>query len=183
MSHTLLTDPRLFQFLQKIDADTVAASHTQPCQRCGAALDRADFPRKPRGLPAALEASFSRRPSLCCRADGCRRRQTPVLLAFLGRRVYVSVAVVLVAAMRQGPSPSRLHKLKELLGISRQTVDRWLAWWRSVFPMTAAWRRASGALVPNIDETELPSSLLVRLAPFDAAGLGGLLLALPMIIG
>jgi hypothetical protein len=34
-------------------------------------LDRADYWRKPRGLPAALEDNFRRRPSFCCRAEGC----------------------------------------------------------------------------------------------------------------
>ncbi|NLS97786.1 MAG: hypothetical protein GXX96_37065 [Planctomycetaceae bacterium] len=38
--------------------------------------------------------------------DGCRKRTTPLSVRFLGRKVYLGAVVVLVAAMRQGPSPS-----------------------------------------------------------------------------
>ena len=55
-------------------------------------------------------------------------------LLFLPGRVYVSVAVVLVAAMRQGPSPERLARLRDVVGVDRRTVGRWLSWWRDIFP-------------------------------------------------
>ena len=173
MSHKLLTDPRLFQFILKIDADTVAAASSQACPHCNSPLDRADYWRKPRGLPPALEDSFRRRPSFCCCAEGCRRRQTPALMAFLGRRVYVSAVIVLVAAMQQGATPVRARELHLLLGVSRRTIGRWLSWWKLVFPLTAAWRRASGALVPSIDETSLPASLLERLVRLRGDIFGG----------
>ena len=131
-------------------------------------MDRADYWRKPRGLPPALE-------------DSCRRRQTPALMAFLGRLVYVSAVIVLVAAMQQGAMPVRARELHLLLGVSRRAIGRWLSWWKLVFPLTAAWRRASGALVPSIDETSLPASLLERLVRLRCDMFGGVLSLLKLV--
>ena len=171
MCHKLLSDPRLFKFIQQIDADAVAALRGARCCHCGGRLDRADYPRKPRGLPA--EVSVDRRASFCCSTDGCRRRRTPPQLLFLPGRVYVSVAVVLVAAMRQGPSPERLARLRDVVGVDRRTVGRWLSWWRDIFPQTPTGRLVQAAIIPPVDPTTLPSSLLTRLralavCPFEA---------------
>jgi hypothetical protein len=178
MSHKLLTDSRLFSFVERIDQDTVARMAGASCPHCGGPLDRADYPRKPRGLPPeACWEIYHRRPSLCCRTDGCRRRQTPPLVGFLGRRVYVAAVVVLVAALCQGPSPERLARLEEVAGVTPRTVRRWLAWWRDEFPVSPAGRRLQGALVPSV-QGPLPSAALARLAPLDPNGLGGALLLL-----
>lgn len=171
MCHKLLSDPRLFEFIQKIDADAVAAVRSARCSHCDGRLDRADYPRKPRGLPAKVV--IVHRSSFCCSRDCCRRRRTPPQLMFLPGRVYVSVAVVLVAAMRQGPSPERLLRLRDVIGVDPHTVSRWLSWWRDIFPQTPAGRLARAAVVPPVDETVLPSSLLGRLvaqaaSAFDA---------------
>ncbi|HRZ54915.1 MAG TPA: hypothetical protein P5525_05600 [Candidatus Paceibacterota bacterium] len=37
--------------------------------------------------------------SLCCGKEGCRRRNTPPSVRFLGRWVYAGLVVILVAAM------------------------------------------------------------------------------------
>ena len=171
MCHRLLSDPRLFTFIQQIDADAVEAMRGARCSHCGGRLDRADFPRKPRGLPAGVV--IDHRASFCCSTDGCRRRRTPPQLLFLPGRVYVSVAVVLVAAMRQGPSPERLARLRDVVGVDRRTVSRWLSWWRDIFPQTPAGRQVQAAISPPVDPAALPGSLLTRLhalatSPFEA---------------
>jgi hypothetical protein len=172
MSHKLLTDSRLFQFIERIDQDTVARI-ARRCLHCGGPLDRADYPRKPRGQPAGTPCAYERRPSYCCREDGCRRRLTPPLVGLLGRRVYLSVVVVLVAACRQGASPLRLQALKEAVGVTPRTVRRWLVWWKEVFPQTSAWQLQRAALVPPVADALLPTSLLERLSPLDDLGFGG----------
>lgn len=182
MSHSLLTDSRLFSFIELIDRDAVAACAATSCPHCGGPLDRADFPRKPRGLPAGAGEIYERRPSLCCREDGCRRRQTPPLVGFLGRRVYVSAIVVLVCAMCQGPSPERLSALERALGVAPRTVRRWLAWWREIFPASPAGRRLMAALVPP-PSGAMPLAALTRLAPLDGDGLGGVVLLLRHLAG
>ena len=49
----------------------------------------------------------------------------PPSVRFLGRKVYLGAVVVLVAAMRQGPSPRRVRELSELFGADRRTIARW----------------------------------------------------------
>lgn len=168
MSHKLFTDARLFPLLGRFDADVVAESHAAGCPDCAGPVDHAAYWRKPRGVAGMETPSPARRPSLCCRQDGCRRRKTPPQLRFLGRGVYLSVVVVLVAAMCQGPSPSRLSAIERTLGVSRRTVRRWLTWWRVVFPTSAVWRERRGRLVPPVADDSLPRALLLRLGDDDA---------------
>lgn len=179
----LLLDPTLFEIVHNIDQDTVSSAAAAGCPHCGGTLDRAYYPRKPRGLPGSADALFDRRPSFCCRQDGCRRRLTPILLAFLGRSVYISVTVILGAAMRQGATPFRLRELHRLIGVSPRTVRRWLVWWREVLPSSGQWRQRSGGLVPAVDESKLPSSLLERLEPLGANHFRNFVICLRMVMG
>jgi hypothetical protein len=79
---------------------------------------------------------------------------------FLGRKVYLGAVVVLVAAMRQGPSPRRVHELSQLFGADRQTIARWQVFWQEHFPQTAFWKVARGRLAPSAAMEVLPLSLL-----------------------
>ena len=115
MCTNLFKDSRIFNFIQEIDKDSEATASLRPCTHCNGKLDRSDYWRKPRGIPGEFEAAFSRRPSFCCRVDGCRRRATPLQLRFLSRRVYVSIVVLIAAAMTQGPSPKRLSVIEKEL--------------------------------------------------------------------
>ena len=85
---------------------------------------------------------------------------TPPSVRFLGRRVYLGTVVILVAAMRQGPSPRRVRELCELFGTDRRTINRWRAFWREHFPLTMFWKVARGRLVPTFAVDVLPRSLL-----------------------
>jgi hypothetical protein len=67
--------------------------------------------------------------------------------------------VVLVAAMRQGPSPRRVRELSELFDADRRTIGRWRVFWREHFPQTAFWKVARSRLVPKIDIANLPRAL------------------------
>ena len=54
-------------------------------------------------------------------------------------RVYLGVIVTLVAAPRQGPSPTRMKTLTKAFGVDRRTVERWTGWWRE-WSTSSAWR-------------------------------------------
>jgi hypothetical protein len=112
-----------------------------------------------------MERRHRLRFSLCCAADGCRKRETPGSLRFLGRKVYLGAMVVLISAMQSGLNPERMKRLKELVGVSRRTVLRWRDWWRTVFTMSPFWR-AHRALAPAARDADLPASLLQS---FDGA--------------
>jgi hypothetical protein len=79
---------------------------------------------------------------------------------FLGRKVYLGAVVVLVAAMRQGPSPRRVRELSRLFGADRQTIARWKTFWEELFPQTRFWKMARGRLMPRVVIEVLPLSLL-----------------------
>jgi hypothetical protein len=67
--------------------------------------------------------------------------------------------VILVAAMRQGPSPRRVAELSRLFGADRRTIGRWQLFWQEVLPRTPFWKIARGRLVPVIEIDSLPRAL------------------------
>jgi hypothetical protein len=81
---------------------------------------------------------------------------------FLGRRVYLGVVVVLASLLRHGPTRMRVARLRDLLGVSADTLRRWHRWWRQAFVRTAFWNAARGRFARPVDETDLPRDLLVR---------------------
>lgn len=158
----VLRDSAFFELLLEIDREILLEVWSQPCPLCAGRLHRGDFARKPRGEPKVPEA-FSVRFSLCCSRDGCRRRLTPFSVRFLGRKVFVGVAVVLVAAALQGPSPAREKRLCELLGMTRRTARRWLEWWKSSFAGSDFFKSLRGLLRQPVERAEMPLGLLQAL--------------------
>jgi hypothetical protein len=165
----LLSDSRLYKLLFEIDQDLAAEAKAKGCH-CGGRLDSARYRRKPRGLPTELEDQddYKKRHSLCCAKEGCRCRTTPPSLRFLGRKVYVGAVVVLVAALRHGPTPVRIAKLRKFVGVSVRTVNRWRQWWRLIFVGTPFWKAARGLLRVPLDEQSLPLALLEAFPDHDA---------------
>lgn len=159
MYQTLLGDSSLYQVLIKVDEDLATQARQSGCS-CGGKLHSARYPRKPRGVPAPLEEAYRKRHSFCCAQEGCRKRTTPASFRFLGRKVFVSAVVVLVTALRHGVTPSRMAKIRELVGVSRRTVERWRAWWQETFVRSQVWKTTRGLLPRPVDESTLPLSLL-----------------------
>ena len=162
---SLLADASFFALLLEYDRDLARRAREAGCQSCGDVLHKADYPRHPKGGPlgaGGLGEDFEVRFSFCCRREGCRKRHTPASVRFLGRRIYLGAIVVLVSALREGPTPTRLAKLQELVGVCARTVRRWQQWWKEVFPRTDLWRAARGLLARPVAESALPSSLLKR---------------------
>jgi hypothetical protein len=161
----ILRDTRFYQLLLDFDQQIADAAHALPCRECGAKLHWGSFGRKPRAVPAGLGPEHVRRFSLCCAQDGCRTRDTPSSLRFLGRKVFLGAMVVLISAMQRGLNPVRMKRLQALVGVSRRTVMRWRDWWRTVFTDSPFWR-AHQALAPAASSADLPASLLQS---FDGA--------------
>jgi len=162
----LLRSASWFALLQGLDDDLARQVGQTRCPYCGDKLHRADYERKPRGLPPrSVGRDWSRRHSFCCAV--CRKRATPPSFRFLGRKVYGATVVVLVSALRCGPTPTRVEKLSELVGASRQTISRWIRWWQETFRETPQWRAIRGQLSGPIHENELPLSLLEQFVSTD----------------
>ena len=158
MYHELLHNASFWAFLFSVDEDLARAAREAGCS-CGGRLHCANYPRKPRGGCEKLPESYGYRLSFCCERDGCRKRTTPPSVRFLGRKVYLAAVVVLVAAMRHGPSPRRVRELTELFGADRHTIARWCTFWREHFPQTPFWKVARGRFSPQLRIAELPRAM------------------------
>lgn len=159
MYQTILSDTNLYRTLLKLDEDLAAEARRKGCP-CGGKLHSARYRRKPRGSPEELQEDYSSRHSFCCAQEGCRKRTTPPSFRFLSRRVYVSVVVILLTALRHGATPSRVAQLRAAAGVSRRTLERWRRWWLEEFPRSAFWKWARGRLRAPVEEPMLPLSLL-----------------------
>jgi hypothetical protein len=96
----------------------------------------------------------------CCDRDSCRKRVTPPSVRFLGRKVYLGAVVILISAMRQGPTPRRVRELSSEFGVDRATIARWQAFWRDHVPKTPFWKVVRARLVPVVEIVALPRSLV-----------------------
>jgi hypothetical protein len=143
----LTRDASFWQTLIEIDVNLAAAEARRGCP-CGGPLHQGNYGRKPRGIAIELQPAFALRHSLCC--GWCRARRTPPSLRFLGRRVYAGAIVVLATMMSL------------VCGAARSTLTRWRLWWHAEFLSTPTWLTLQGLLVPAVEETRLPNSLLQR---------------------
>jgi hypothetical protein len=154
LSYDWIADRKFFDLLDSEDARAAATVKAAGCPVCGGRLDRANYPRKPRGgeVGAAGEV-FDRRRSFCCAREGCRRRRTPPSLVFFGRRVYLAITVVL-ACLRAAASRSAPP--------ARRTLRRWRVWFAAL-PGNARFAPMRAVLSPPLEPTErLPDALLDR---------------------
>ena len=151
-----------WSFLLSIDKDLAECARREACS-CGGRLHCANYPRAPRGGLDHLPEEYRCRFSFCCDRDGCRKRVTPPSVRFLGRKVYLGVVVILVSAMRQGPTPRRVRELSSLFGVDRATITRWQTFWRDHVPSTPFWKLARARLVPVVEIVALPLSLVEAL--------------------
>ena len=164
MCHTVLQDPNFFRLLLCIDQELAEELKAGGCE-CGGVLHRADYPRKPRGCLAEVRSQFESRWSFCC--NRCRKRSTSMSVRFLGRRVYLAVALVVASVQRAGSS-APAEQLAMALSVPVRTLERWRRWWQVQFPLTALWRAAGGRFMPPVASERLPGSALERFAGTSA---------------
>jgi hypothetical protein len=159
MYHDLPPAASFWSFLLAVDQDLAETTRKQGCC-CGGRLHCAHYPRKPRGTPVQLPAAQCRRLSFCCDRDGCRKRVTSPSVRFLGPKVYLGAVIVLISAMRQGPTPRRVRELSASFGADERTIARWQVFWREHFSRTPFWKVARARLVPLTKIVTLPSTLV-----------------------
>jgi hypothetical protein len=151
----------IFAALEEVDGRIVREVAACGCPVCQGRLDRADYPRKPRGALIAPEGeAYVTRFSLCCAREGCRKRATPPSVRFLGRRVYLG-AVVIVASMIAQTLRKRAE-LCRVTGVPARTTRRWLGWWRGAFVLTEVFASVRARLF-GVAVDALPVSIVQRL--------------------
>src|SRR5208282_512834 len=159
MYHDLPRSASFWSFLLTVDEDLAEETRKQGCP-CGGRLHSANYQRKPRGTPSQLPEPQRLRLSFCCDRDGCRKRATPRSVRFLGRKVYLAAIVILVSAMRQGPTPRRVRELSARFGADESTITRWQTFWREHFPQTPFWKLARASFLTVGETVSLPYSLV-----------------------
>ncbi len=159
MYHDLPSPASFWSFLLAVDEDLAEETRKQGCS-CGGRLHSANYLRKPRGTPVQLPEPQLLRLSFCCDREGCRKRATPRSVRFLGRKVYLAAIVILVSAMRQGPTPRRVRELSIRFNADESTIARWQSFWREHFPQTPFWKVARAGLVTFGEIKSLPYSLV-----------------------
>jgi hypothetical protein len=153
MYQNYLADEALRELMEKVDEESAQKCKEEGCRRCGNTLHCDNYARKPRGGPA----HWDKRYSFTCAEN--RHRTTPPSVRFLGRKVYISMVVVLVAAMNHGLKPERVSYLREQLNLDRRTLQHWRKWWLERFVQSAFWKGARARFSPRLCEKSLPLSL------------------------
>ncbi len=167
MCHEFMNDPRFYSFQLQIDRDIANQVRQNHCFYCGSALHSADYPRKPRGPRKLITENYKLRFSFCCAKDGCRRRNTPPSIRFLGPKVYLGFVIILVTALEHGLSNKRRQYLMEQLDISPQTFYRWKKWWIETFANSSCWQERRGHFIPPLDVQQFPGAILGKLTGHD----------------
>jgi len=174
MYHDLPRGADWWTFLFQIDQDLAKTARKNGCP-CGGRLHTANYPRKPRGGPDSLPKTYQLRLSFCCDRDGCRKRVTPPSVRFLGRKVYLGAIILIISALRQGPTPRRVRALSQRFGVDPRTIARWQVFWREHVPQTPFWKAARARLEPVVKIVTLPDSLVDAFLRPRAPGTGPLL--------
>jgi hypothetical protein len=169
LSHETEFDVKLLVALGEVDAECAEIIHEAGCPHCHGPLDRADYPRKPRGELGEAAGDYERRCSFCCRVDGCRKRATPPSLRFFGRKVYVAVWVIVASARARSMRLTGPGSPRQVQGVPTRTVRRWLEWWGTVFALGAFWSEAKAFFATPVDVRELPTSLRERFGSGNVA--------------
>jgi hypothetical protein len=164
----LLADVTFHDFLLACDRDLAAQARRRGCRRCRGTVHSGNYRRKPRGRLCRLGPKHDLRFSLCCASHGCRTRETPASLRFLGPKVYLAATIILIAVLHEGGA-ARMRRLKELVGVDRRSLERWRRWWREIFTATPFWQNARAEFMPPVDEDRLPAAMPERFAGSSAA--------------
>lgn len=72
--------------------------------------------------------------------------------------------------MRHGATAKRMAQLREIVCVSRRTVERWRQWWQRDFVRSPFWKAVRGLLREPVDEGKLPLSLLQAFSHKNAKG-------------
>jgi len=156
----LLQTTNLFHLLHRIDIDLAAQQQNGGCPFCGGTLHYSNYLRKPRGGPE-LSDYLRNRFSLCCSNEKCRRRTLPPSTLFMDRRVYFRVVILIVTTLNQSnPQEYSKNMLSRMLETDRKTINRWLAYFREIFPQSKMWKTVRGVISPTVKNRDLPGSLV-----------------------
>lgn len=71
--------------------------------------------------------------------------------------------LVATALRQQRSSGFSARRLCAVFGVTRQTLTRWLAYFREVFPHSQTWQRLRNRWMPPVAPEAIPGAVLERL--------------------
>jgi len=79
----------------------------------------------------------------------------------MGRRVYWACVIVVAMALRQKKTGAWcINKIASTLNIYRRdTVKRWITYFKEIFPYSDQWHRLRGRISSEVKNHELPGGL------------------------
>ncbi len=161
MLSKVLKNESLFWDLYKIDLATAELYRQKQCPHCQGPLYYANYFRKPRGEPEGLPEEYFLQFSLCCGKEGCRKRLIPPTCRFLGRKVYWYAAILTIVSDWQNKIQNMtISELAGKIGISRNTLKRWIYFFKNTFPVSFQWRKIRGRVSTIVKNAHLPGSLI-----------------------
>ena len=79
----------------------------------------------------------------------------------MDRRVYFRVVILIVTTLNQSkPQEYSKNMLSKMLEADRKTINRWLAYFREIFPKSQIWQTVRGFIHPAVANHILPGSLV-----------------------
>ncbi len=179
----LMQKPKIYHLLHEIDKDLAKKHKAAGCSHCGGPLYAANYVRKPLGGPEDLPDELRLRQSLCCGKEGCRRRNKPPSVLF-GRRYYWNIVVLVVTTLRQNRLTGEgARKLMAMLGVGARTIQRWMLYFREIFPSTRRWQALRGLISVEVRNNHLPADLVDHYISLSESEEPGLMACLCFLYG
>ncbi len=179
-----LQKAKIFQVLYLIDEEIAERQRLEACPFCGSPLHYSNYLRKPRGGPDNLPEELLIRHSFCCAKEECRKRVLPVSCRFWNRKVYWGAVILVIMTLQQNRTEGySAGKLMKLFAISRQTLKRWLDYFRQIFPSSSIWQRIKGHIGIEISPNDLPKVVVLFFIKQAESEQRGLINSLRFLLG
>lgn len=70
----------------------------------------------------------------------------------------------MITALRQQRAEGySARKIQETFGVTHSTLQRWMSYFREIFPQSEIWQRLRGRLMPPVTSESIPLAVLERL--------------------
>ena len=104
----------------------------------------------------------------------------PPSCRFMGRKVYWHIVILIIISDWQNKVIS-IFKQSKLFGVSRNTIDRWVAFYQDIFPSSPQWQRIRGQVAASIKNNKLPANLINYFLSFKSCAKDALVSCLKLL--
>jgi hypothetical protein len=140
-NHKLFLNASFLEFATRIDIEFSEKACLKGCLHCGGTLHFARYQRKGRLIDIALPDDWGSFHSLCCSAEGCRKRVRPLSIRYAGQSPFNVSLFLLAELIQSGGTERSIISLSKELSISERTIRRWLLLWKKIYTNSTWWRK------------------------------------------